>query len=135
MTLEDVRDYIDSLNIADRVYMGKLPDKEDRSIGVYNSKHQHTYRTTLGGPSTEGYGEKYVTFLVHWNKSPRDTEKATTALFQKLRAVRDAKVNNETIKFFQPLYDIQDVGTDDAGIYEMVIEGVIIFEKKAGEET
>lgn len=134
MTLEDIRDYIDSLDIAEHVYMGKLPGKEDRSIGVYNSKHQHVYRTTLGGPSTEGYGEKYVTFLVHWNKSPRDTEKAATALFQALRAVRNATINNETIKFFQPLYDIQDVGTDDAGIFEMVIEGVVIFEKKAGGE-
>lgn len=61
MMLEDVRDYINSLGIADHVYMGKLPDKEDKSIGVYNSKHQHTYRATLGGSSTEGYGEKYVT--------------------------------------------------------------------------
>ena len=130
MNLGDVGDYIASLKIANYVYTGKLPAKEERSIGVYNSKHQHAYRTTLGGPSTEGYGEKYVTFLVHWNKSPRDTEKAATALFQKLRAVRDAKVNNETIKFFQPLYDIQDVGTDEAGVHEMVIEGVVIFEKE-----
>ena len=130
MTLEDVRDFVESLEISKHVYMGQLPDKEEESIGVYNSKHQHTYRTTLGGPSTEGYGEKYVTFLEHWNKSPRDTEKAATALFQKLRAARNVKVNNETIKFFQPLYDIQDIGTGEAGIYEMVIEGVVIFEKE-----
>lgn len=133
--MEDVRDFIQSLEISKHVYMGQLPDKEEESIGVYNSKHQHAYRATLGGPSTEGYGEKYVTFLIHWNKSPRDTEKAATALFQKLRAARDVKTNNETIKFFQPLYDIQDVGTDEAGIYEMVIEGVVIFEKKEGKET
>ena len=125
MMLADVRDYIDSLGIAEHVYMGKLPDKEDKSVGVYNSKHQNVYHTALGGPSLEGYGEKYVTILVHWNKSPRDTE-----LFEKLRAMRDATINNETIKFFQPLYPIQDVGTDDAGIYEMVIEGAFIFEKK-----
>lgn len=130
MTLEDVRDYIDSLDIAEHVYMGKLPAKEDKAVGVYNSKHQHAYHTALGGPSLEGYGEKYVTLLVHWNKSPRDTEKAATALFQRLRTARDEKVNNEKIKFFQPLYDIQDVGTDEAGICEMVIEGVVIFEKE-----
>ena len=130
MNLGDVRDYIASLEIADYVYTGKLPAKEERSIGVYNSKHQHAYRTTLGGPSTEGYGEKYVTILVHWNKSPRDTEKAATALFQRLRTARDEKINNEKMKFFQPLYDIQDIGTDEAGIYEMVIEGVVIFEKE-----
>lgn len=72
----------------------------------------------------------FFSILVHWNKSPRDTEKAATALFQRLRTARDEKVNNEKMKFFQPLYDIQDVGTDEAGVYEMVIEGVVIFEKE-----
>ena len=68
--------------------------------------------------------------MVHWNRSPRDTEKAATELFEKLRAARNTEINNETIKFIQPLYEIQDVGTDDAGIYEMVIEVAVIFEKK-----
>lgn len=129
MTLADVRDYIASLNLADHVYMGKLPDKEEKSIGVYNSKHQYLYHTAIGGPDQEGYGQKYVTFLVHWNKSPRDTEKATTDLFEVLRRVRDAEINKETIKFIQPLYEPQDVGTDDSGIYEMVIEAAVIYEK------
>ena len=71
-----------------------------------------------------------MTVLVHWNKSPRDTERTATELFEKLRTARDVNVNDETIKFFQPLYPVQDVGTDDAGIYEMVIEGAFIFEKK-----
>ena len=56
MMLEDVRDYIASLDVAEHVYMGKLPDKEDKSVGVYNSKHQNVYHTALGGPSLEGYG-------------------------------------------------------------------------------
>ncbi|RHQ94289.1 hypothetical protein DWX83_00550 [Ruminococcus sp. AF21-42] len=129
MTLADVRDYIASLNLADHVYMGKLPDKEEKSIGVYNSKHQYPYHTAIGGPDQEGYGQKYVTFLVHWNKSPRDTEKATTDMFEVLRRVRDAEINKETIKFIQPLYEPQDVGTDDSGIYEMVIEAAVIYEK------
>lgn len=80
MMLEDVRDYIASLDVAEHVYMGKLPDKEDKSVGVYNSKHQNVYHTALGGPSLEGYGEKYVTILMHWNKSPRDTEKLNSGL-------------------------------------------------------
>ena len=135
MMLEDVRDYIASLDVAEHVYMGKLPDKEDKSVGVYNSKRQYPYRTTLGGPSLEGYSEKYVTVLVHWNKSPRDTEKAATELFEYLRSMRDVSVNNQTIKFFQPICPVQDVGTDDAGIYEMVIEGAFIYEKKEGKKA
>ena len=129
MMLSDVRDYVDSLGIAEHVYMGKLPDKQNKSIGVYNSKHQHTYKTAIGGPVMESYGTKYVTFLVHWNKSPTETEKAATALFDAVRKTREATVNNVKIKFIQPLYEIQDVGTDDAGIFEMVIEAAIIYEK------
>lgn len=130
MMLSDVRDYIDSLRIAEHVYMGKLDAKPDKSVGVYNSKHSHAYKTALGGPALESYGTKYVTLLVHWNKSQRDTEKAATELFKAVRGTREAKINDVKIKFVQPLYEIQDVGTDDAGIYEMVIEAAVIYGKE-----
>ena len=54
MTLADVRDYIAALNLSEHVYMGKLPDKEEKSIGVYNSKHQYLQHTALGGPAQGG---------------------------------------------------------------------------------
>lgn len=133
MTLADIRDYIASLDLADHVYMSKMPDKIDKSIGVYNSKHQYPYKTAIGGSNLESYGTKYVTFLVHWNKSPRDTEQATMNLFEAIKATDEVKINNETIKFIQPLYKPQDVGTDDAGIFEMVIEAAVIYNKEATE--
>lgn len=129
MMLSDVRDYIDSLGIAEHVYMGKLDAKQEKSIGVYNSKHSHAYKATIGGSALESYGTKYVTFLVHWNKSPRDTEKAAMGLFGVFTGAREVDINDKKIKFIQPLYDIQDVGTDDSGIYEMVIEAAVIYEK------
>lgn len=129
MMLADVLDYIESLDIADHVYMSKLDAKQDKSIGVYNSKHEHPYKTALGGTAMESYGIKYVSFLVHWNKSPRDTEKAASTLFDALRLADNVTVNNQTIKFIQPLNEIQDVGTDDAGIFEMVIEAAVFYEK------
>lgn len=134
MTLADVRDYIASLNLTKEVYMGKLPDKPERSIGVYNSKHQYPYHGTLGGPNQQGYGIKHITLLVHWNKSPRDTEKVATALFDAINIVRDAKINKTTIKFIQLLYDLQDIGTDETGVYEYVIEAAIIYEKEVKNE-
>lgn len=82
----------------------------------------------------QSYGTKYVTFLVHWNKSPRDTEKAASALFDAVRGAREVIVNNAKIKFIQPLYELQDVGTDDAGIYEMVLEAAVIYEKERNDE-
>ena len=129
MILSDIRDYIDSLKIADHVYMGKLDAKKEKSIGVYHSKHSHAYKTAIGGPALESYGTLYVTLLIHWNQSPRDTEKAAKELFTAVRGTREASINNAKIKFIQPLNDIQDVGTDDAGIYEMVIEAAVIYGK------
>lgn len=133
MMLLDIRDYIASLGLADHVYMSKLDAKQEKSIGVYHSKHSHAYKTAIGGPALESYGTKYVTLLIHWNQSPRDTEKAATALFEAISQAREVTINDEKIKFIQPLYELQDVGTDDADIYEMVIEAAFIYEKGKGE--
>lgn len=131
MKLADVRDYVASLGLADHVYMSKLDAKSERSIGVYNSKHSNEYVAAIGGHALKSYGTKYVTLLVHWNRSPRDTENAAANLFKVLEAAEEKKVNNETIKFIQLLVNEPvDVGTDDAGIYEMVIEAAIIYERK-----
>ncbi len=129
MMLSDVRDYIASLGIADYVYQGKLDAKKEKSFGVYNSKHTHAYKTAIGGPALESYGTKYVTFLIHWNKSSRETEKAAMELFEAIKKTREETINGAKIKFIQPLYDIQDVGTDESGIFEMVIEAAVIYER------
>lgn len=129
MKLSDVRDYIASLKIANEVYMSKMPDKKERSIGVYNSKHMYAYHTAIGGDAQKSHGMKYITLLVHWNRSPRDTEAAANELFECVKKAREVKINEETIKFIQPLYELQDVGTDDAGIYEMVLEVAFVFKK------
>ena len=99
-------------------------------MGVYNSKHRRDYTTAIGGPALRSYDAKYVTFLVHWNKSPRDTEKAANDLFNAVIQTRDVAVNGQVIKFIQPLVSNPvDVGTDDAGICEMVIEAAVIYQK------
>ena len=84
----------------------------------------------LAAKNLEGYGEKYITILVHWNNSSCDTEKVAMGLYETLRRARDIQTEDGTIKFFQLLYDSQDIGKDDAGICEWVIEAAVIFEKK-----
>ena len=130
MKLSDVRDYIDGLNLAEHVYSGKMDAKKEQSIGVYYSKHTYAYRTSIRGPSQQSYGTKYVTFLVHWNKSQRETEDAAFQLFNELQKAREVTINNKTIKFIQLLNNEPvDVDTDEAGVYEMVIEAAIIYAK------
>lgn len=132
MMLCDVRDFIDTLEIAEHVYSGKIDAKKEKTIGVYNSKHEYAHKKTIGG--AESYGIKHITLLVHWNESQRETEKAATALFKAVEKVREQEINGKFIKFIMPLYDLQDVGTDEHGIYEMVIEAALIYEKEENNE-
>lgn len=129
--LSDVRDYIESLKIAEHVYSGKMDVKEDNSFGIYHSERTYAYRTAIGGPSMQSYGIKYVTFLIHWSKSQRETEDAAIKLFTLLESTREVEINSKTIKFIQLLVNEPvDVGTDDAGVYEMVIEAAVVYQKQ-----
>lgn len=130
MMLADVRDYVASLGKSEHTYQGKMDHKKEKSIGVYQNKRVGQFKTAIGGPALESYGVKFVSLLVHWNKSPRDTEEASKSLFDILRDARNVTINNQKIKFIQLLYDEPvDVGTDDFGIYEMVIEAAFVYEK------
>ena len=126
MTLRAIRDFVDELGVSEHVYMGKLDSKPEKSIGVYNSKHTHEYKVALGGSQMSSYKTKYITLLIHWDKSPTETEEAGKRLFDALTATRE----KGKIKFIQPLYELQDIGTDDSGVYEMVIEAAFICRKE-----
>lgn len=133
MYLNDMLDLVRGLSLVEdgHLYMGKLDGKKERSIGVYNSKHEKAFKTAIGGPACESYGMKYVSLLVHGSRSIRDTEHLAAALFEKLRNVREMRVNEVTIKFIQLLTNGPvDVGTDDAGICEMVMEAAVVYAKK-----
>jgi predicted metalloenzyme YecM len=128
--LEDVRDYMGSLNIAndDNVYMGKLDNKKQRSIGVYQLKQSRAPTVSLGDSGT--YKVKPISLLVHWNKSARDAEKTAYQLYELLRTAQNVEVNGKRIIYFQMLQEEPvDVGTDEAGIYERVIEVIIFYER------
>lgn len=132
MTLADVRDYIALLGIAEdeHCYCGKMPDKKEKSVGVYPYKRERPMRIPLGGMENASYGTKAVSILVHWNKTPEEAEKAAKALQEALTGCREEKVNEWNIKFIilshaEPI----PVGTDDDGIYEYVLEGMVYYEK------
>lgn len=131
--LEDVLDFIESFDLVEEghIYMGKLDAKKEKSIGIYHLKQNGGYKSAIGGMENRSYATKSISFLVHWNKSPRDTENAAIALFERLEGVRDAIVNDNKIYFIRPLTNEPvDVGTDEAGIYEMVIETEFFYKKE-----
>lgn len=132
MSLEEIRDYIAELGIADSVYMSKMPGKAQQTIGVYPSNRSDAYRTAIGGKHLKSYGVYYVSLLVHWNEYFRQTEAAAKALFNRLELAREEQAGEHTIKFIQLMYDRPVyVGTDDDGNHEMVVEAAIVYERRA----
>lgn len=128
----DVRDYIAGLGIADNnnVYCGKLDNKKDKSIGVYNLNRQRPLQTAVGGLNNSSYRIKSVSILVHWNKSVRDTEETSEQLYNMLRDTNNKIINDKKLLFTKMQVDGPvDVGTDDKGIFESVIELDIYYER------
>lgn len=128
----DVRDYIAGLGIADNnnVYCGKLDNKKDKSIGVYNLNRQRPPQTAVGGLNNSSYRVKSVSILIHWNTSVRDTEKAAEQLYNMFKDTSNKIINDTKILFTKMQVDEPvDVGTDDKGIFEMVIELDIYYER------
>lgn len=131
--LSDVRDFIASLNFVDDeyVYSGKLEDKKDKSIGVYNRKVNMAQSIPLGGLKLKSFGVKQISILVHWNKSQREAEKAAIELFNLLQKQRDFNIGALRGKFILMGMDgPQSVDTDDNGIYEYVIWCDIYYERE-----
>lgn len=128
----DVRDYIAGLGIADNtnVYCGRLDDKKNKSIGVYNNNKQRPVQMAVGGLNNSSYRVKSVSILVHWNTSVRDTEKAAEKLYNMLSDMNHITINDTKVFFTKMLVDEPvDVGTDDKGIFESVIELDIYYER------
>lgn len=133
LSLKDIRQYISSLNIAadDNVYMGKLDDKKQKSIGVYSRPASGSPNIAIGGLEYTTYDTKPVSLLVHWSKSKDETEMAAYDLFEKLRNVTSLTIGDTPINYLRLMVpEPQDVGTDDGGVYEYVIWLDFVYQRK-----
>lgn len=126
--LSDVRDWLKTLIRADHYYISKLDRKPERAIGVYQRRNPAPPVIAIGQESS--YEIKPISVLIHWNKNADQTEKAARELYDKLRAVTSLALNDAPVKFISLLQsEPVDVGTDDNGIFERVIEFDIYYER------
>ena len=129
ITLANIRDFLKRFKLFDNYYIGKLDNKQNKSLGVYSLKRSDPPVTAIGGKST--YDIIGVSLLIHYSNSPDETETVARRLYEKLRTVKNAFINNTQIYMIQLLVpEPVDVGTDTKGIYERVIEMKIYYERK-----
>lgn len=133
LTLDDVRGYIAGLGIAEdrNVYIGKLNNKKDHSIGVYHRQGSGPPVITLGGGNYSSYDIRRISLLVHWDRDVQLSEQAAYKLYEQLKnasslSIGDTPVNCVILQVPEPV----DVGTDDMGVYEYVIWLDLVYQRK-----
>ena len=133
LTLKDIQQYISDIGIAedDSVYIGKLDNKKQKSIGVYSRPVSGPPNIALGGLDYTTYDIKPISLLVHWTKSKDETETTAYKLFEKLRNVSSLTIGDTHINCLRLMVpEPQDVGTDDNGVYEYVIWLDFVYHRK-----
>ena len=117
--------------IADHFYIGKLDNKKDKSIGVYQLQTSNPPNVAIGGLSNTKIYEKPVSILIHWNKNAKETELKALELYYKLLNSRNFNINDNKINYIKLLEpEPVDVGTDDFNVYERVIRAIFYYKKE-----
>ena len=129
--LSDVRDWLKTLNAAENYYIGKLDNKKEKSVGVYSRETHGNMQIAIGGLDNTKHAVKRVSLLLHWNKNARETEQAALELQNKILGLDSLNLNGTKVYYIRLLQDEPvDVGTDDDGVYERVIQLDLYYERR-----
>ena len=131
ITLAEVRDWIKTFNAANNYYIGKIDNKQENSIGIYQRKTIDGPRVAIGGRTLASYDVKSISILIHWNKNANETEKRAQYLYNRLFEAESVVIGETPIKMIALLQNEPvDVGTDDNNVYERVIELDLYYERE-----
>ena len=130
MTLADIRDWIKELGVGEHFYIGKLDNKKEKSIGVYQREPYGPPQIAIGGLDATKTAVKQVSILIHWNKNAKETEGSAQFLYNKLLCERNVIINGTHVNYiYLAVPEPIDVGTDESGVYERVIWMDLYYER------
>ena len=101
MTLAEIRDWLKTFNIAENYYIGRLENKKEYSLGVYEGAAAGRPVIAIGGIQNSSYDVRAVSLLLQ---------------------VNDEDAGKNHIQYLQmTVPEPVGVGTDGSGVYEYVI--------------
>lgn len=133
LTLANIRDWLAENNfiMASHYYTGKLDNKKEKSMGIYQLADKNPLKIALGGLSNTKTMEKSISILIHWSNNANETEIEANKLYNSLLTKKDFFINNIKINYIKLLVpEPVNVGTDESDIYERVIEATFYYERK-----
>lgn len=124
MTMGNILDWLETLDVAEHYYANRLDNKLEKSLGVYARTGSFGRPVmAIGGLQNSSYDILPLSLLLHWTRSFPESEAAAQALWDALVEIADVDIpGDQHIQFLQmdvprPVY----VSTDANGIHEYVI--------------
>ena len=120
MTLLQVCEWLETSNIFQNYYVGKIDGSKMQTLGVYSGGEYIRPVHALGEPSK--YEINRIRLLIHWNKDAQETQDAAIQLFNFLTDTTQVAHAGEFIYYVAlTVSEPISIGTDANDIYEYVI--------------
>lgn len=130
MGLADIRDWVKTLGVGENFYIGKIDNKKEKSVGVYQRNPSGRANIAVGGLDATKTDSKQVSILIHWTQYANETEEAAQELYDAILNTEDVTIAGKHVNYLRlDVPEPVDVGTDDAGVYERVIWLTIFYER------
>lgn len=129
LRLAEVRDWMKMQVESPAWYIGKMDTKKPECIGVYGVEAGAVPRIAIGGLANTSYAMKGISILIHWGKNADKAEIKAQEVYEALFG-RAAEIGGRrVIAFDMRTAEPVNVGTDDEGFYEYVVEATIYYER------
>ncbi|WP_244832955.1 minor capsid protein [Clostridium sp. BJN0001] len=129
MLLSEVKNYLKTVIDCPQWYTGKIDATKEQCIGIYGIQGVKL-NIALGGLNNTSYSTKGISILVHWSKNVTSAEKKAQEVYDCLVCNKNKIIGgHKIIKFDMKSSEPIELGTDDNGIFEFVIETIIYFER------
>lgn len=128
MTLAAVRDWLKEQVSCPNWYIGKADTSKPQCICLYNINNGMPV-LAIGGLANTSYAVKAVSILVHWSKNADTAERKAQEVYASLFGQSAVIGGKRVISFQMRTPEPVSVGTDEAGIFEYVIEFTIYYER------
>ena len=120
MTLLEVCEWLETFNLFDHYYIGKIDGTQENVLGVYARASSGRPVHALGQPSS--YVITGIKLLVHGNQDENETQELAKNLYKALTDYPAQWVGENYIYYVSlQCQEPIDVGTDTNWIYEFVI--------------
>ena len=131
IALSDIRNWIKTLGIGENFYTGKLDNKKEKSIGIYQRPSYGKAEIAIGGLKDTKTKTKQISILIHWTRYSGETEETAQRLYDAIAATENLEIAGKHVDYIAlDMPEPADVGTDDAGVYERVIWLTLYYQER-----